>query len=94
MKLQVLKQEDNYIKLRIEDEPYTLYNLLRHILAQRPDIKMVGFTKVETFSDVIEFQFETQSDASEEPLAIIEDAAKQVMAMSDEFIVAINDVFG
>ena len=54
MKLQILKQEGNYVKLRIEDEPYTLYNLLRHVLAEREDVKMVGFAKVETFADVIE----------------------------------------
>ena len=92
MKLQILKQEGNYVKLRIEDEPYTLYNLLRHVLAEREDVKMVGFAKVETFADVIEFQLELVEDSEEDPIALMGSAAKEIMTMTDEFVSAINDV--
>ena len=92
MNMKILTRDEHFLKLRIEDEPYTMYNLLRHIIAQRDDVKMVGFAKTETFKDVIVFQLETNEDATMSPMEILKEAAGAIMKMSDDFLEAMNNV--
>ena len=92
MRVEVLVEEADYLKLRIEDEAYTLYNLLRYVLDKRSEVKMVGILKTETFQDKFEFQMQVSEDSEHTPVEHIGLAIEEIEQMTESFAKEIEQI--
>ncbi len=60
MEIKILEKADNYLKLRINDEPHTLYNLLKEEIIKNDEVLMCSYTRDQTFEETIVFQVELE----------------------------------
>ncbi len=87
MKLNIAKEEDNYIELEFGGEGHTLLNLLQTSLLEDPDVEMAGYTKPHPLMDRSRLfvRLKKKGDAKK----VIKRAADNAEAKLKEF----NDAF-
>ncbi len=91
MEIKLLEKKDDYLKLRIFDEPHTLYNLLKEEVLKDDKVLMCGYTRDQTFEDTIIFQIKTRE--GENPVEIILDAARRLKEINEEFKTAFENAY-
>ena len=84
-KLTVEINEEDFLRYSVEgDDPHTLYNILRTLLLESPDVKLAGYTRTRTFREKIMFQLRTINGVK--PIDILIQKCQELKALSDEFI--------
>ncbi len=91
MEIKVLEKRDTYLRLRILDDPHTLYNVLREKILERDGVLLCGYARDQTFEESIIFQIETAEGVN--PIEVILDAARDLKAMSEEFRAAFENAY-
>ncbi|RMG37559.1 MAG: hypothetical protein D6732_06385 [Methanobacteriota archaeon] len=91
MEIKILEKAGNYLKLRINDEPHTLYNLLKEEIIKNDDVLMCGYSRDQTFEETIIFQIETREGTN--PVEIILDAARRLKEINEQFRTAFENAY-
>ncbi len=84
LKIEILEQTPNYLRIRVFDDPHTYLNLLKEYLVSREEVALVGYARERTFEDVAVFEIRTNGSA--DPIALIEEATHEIENMVDTFV--------
>lgn len=83
MKIKVLKETANELKLEVEGEGHALLNLLQKTILEDENIEMAGYDVPHPLIDSAILYVHTKGKKS--PTPIIKEATKKVIALSKEF---------
>ena len=83
MKIKVLKQTDNELKLEIEGEGHSLLNLLQKALLEDDNIAMAGYDVPHPLFDRGILYVQTKDKQNPEDL--VKEAVKKVQALNKDF---------
>ena len=87
LKIEIIEQRPNYLRIRVFDDPHTYLNLLRDVLIEYEEVEHVGYAREKTFEDVAVFEILTKEGV--DPLETIEKATNEIVEVTDKFM----DVF-
>ncbi|HSQ53616.1 MAG TPA: DNA-directed RNA polymerase subunit L [Acidobacteriota bacterium] len=83
MKIKVLKQTDNELKLEIEGEGHSLLNLLQKALLEDDNIAMAGYDVPHPLFDRGILYVQTKD--KQNPEDVVKEAVKKVQALNKDF---------
>lgn len=83
MKIKVLKQTDNELKLEIEGEGHSLLNLLQKALLEDDNIAMAGYDVPHPLFDRGVLYVQTKD--KQNPEDVLKEAAKKVQDLNKDF---------
>ncbi len=82
MKLDILKNEKNFVEFKIEGERHTLPNLLKQKLLENKDVEFVSYILDHPMDTSAKFVLKTTGKS---PKKVLEDAAKEIEEDLDDF---------
>ena len=83
---------ETYLRIQVtQDDPHTLYNILREEVLKKEGVALCGYARDNTFEDSIVFQL--QVEEGYKPVEILLDAVKSVIAINQQFRDAFEDAF-
>jgi DNA-directed RNA polymerase subunit L len=88
MKIKVLKQTDNELKLEIEGEGHSLLNLLQKALLEDDNIAMAGYDVPHPLFDRGILYVQTKD--KQNPADVVKEAVKKVQALNKDFDKSFN----
>ncbi len=86
MQINILKQEQGYIKFNIRaTDPHTLFNLLREELLKDTEVDFAGYWRDESFYESVVFQVKMKKKTGD-PVVSINSALERLEQQSKEFV--------
>jgi DNA-directed RNA polymerase subunit L len=86
MQINILKQEQGYIKFNIRaTDPHTLFNLLREELLKDTEVDFAGYWRDESFYESVVFQVKMKKKTGD-PIVSINSALERLEQQSKEFV--------
>lgn len=86
MQINILKQEQGYIKFNIRaTDPHTLFNLLREELLNDTEVDFAGYWRDESFYESVVFQVKMKKKTGD-PIVSINSALERLEQQSKEFV--------
>ena len=92
MKLNVVREEEEYLELDFGGEGHSLLNLLQSVLTRDPDVEMAGYTKPHPLMDRSRLFIKTKKGKS--PQAVLKRAVKSAGKEMAEFLDAFEESLG
>ena len=83
MKIKILKETDDELKLEVEGEGHSLLNLLQKTILEDNNIEMAGYDVPHPLIDRAILYVHTKGKKS--PETVLNEAAKKVSSLSKEF---------
>lgn len=92
MQVKIQEMSATYLRIQItQNDPHTLYNILREEVIKNEGVKLCGYARDNTFEDSIVFQIEVEEGYK--PVDILLDSVKSVKKINQQFRDAFEDAF-
>lgn len=91
MQIKVQALEENYIRFQVQEDPHTLFNLLRILTLEEDGVVLAGYARDRTFEDSLIFQIRTEGDVK--PQDVLVKAARNLIDNTQQFKKAFEDEY-
>ena len=91
MQIKVQALEENYIRFQVQEDPHTLFNLLRILTLEEDGVVLAGYARDRTFEDSLIFQIRTEGDVK--PQDVLIKASRQLIENTQQFKKAFEDEY-